>query len=91
MDNVRQYLSNLYENYMLDTKSFVHSGFKMKCLGAMEAMLVVLGVIGAGCPLEYKETKTLFCFLWFFQIPITRKESYEEHILRLTYETLNKE
>jgi len=91
MDNVKQFLSNIYENYLLDTKSYVHTGYKMKCLGAMEALLVLMGVLGAGIPLDYQKNKTKFYFLWLIPVPITRKETYEELILRLTYETLNKE
>jgi hypothetical protein len=56
---------------------------KIRFLAAMEAYLIILGVIPAGqVGIPYKEEKKKF--LGF--IPYTSKENYEEYVLRLTGE-----
>lgn len=90
--NIRQYLSNIYENYLIDTKEHVNTTttYKAKCLGAMEALLVVLGTLNAGTPFQYQEKTKIVKLFWIFPFTYKKSESYPEHILRLTKETLNR-
>lgn len=89
METVRQYLSNLYENYKVDIKS-ANSHYQAKCLGAMEASLVILGVLQAGTPFVYQKKNPIsFKLFWLIPISIPRTESYPELILRLVDETIN--
>lgn len=90
MENTKQYLSNLYENYLLDSKDYLPLAYKAKCLGAMEAILVILGVITPGTPFIYQKIPFTFKFLWLIPLNLHSKERYPEMILRLTAETLAK-
>lgn len=91
MDNIKEYLKNLYKNYLVETREFVWPSYKSKCLGSMEALLVVLGVLGAGQPFQFQTIEDTFFLFWVIPIKYNRTEGYEEHILRLVYETLNKD
>jgi hypothetical protein len=86
--NVNKYLKNIYQNYLFDIKGNVDKFYKAKCLGAMEALLIVLGKLPAGQPFEYRTTKETFWLLWCFPITFNSKETYEQHILRIVVETL---
>lgn len=88
---IKDYLHNLYENYLLDRENYIDRCYKAKCLGAMETLLVLLGIIRIGVPYEYRRTKRKAKFLFFWNINIPSRETYEEHILRLAYETLKKD
>ena len=87
MENTKQYLNNIYENYLLD-KKYANSAYHGKCLGAMEAILVILGTLRPGTPFQYQECTNTFNLFWIFPIKYKKKESYPEHILRLTSQTL---
>ena len=85
-DKIMKLLTNLYINYCVDTKRFVMPSYKTKCTGVMEGLLLTLGVLNPGQPFQFKKIPhKLFGFL---PIIIQVKESYEDHILRLTYETI---
>lgn len=87
-ENVVKILKNIYQNYLVDIKGDVHRCYKAKCLGAMEALLIVLGKLPAGQPFEYRSTKRTFWLLWYIPITHHSEETYEEIILRLVRETL---
>lgn len=87
-ENVNRYLKNIYQNYLVDIKGDVHKCYKAKCLGAMEALLIVLGKLPAGQPFEYRSTERTFWLLWSIPITFQSKETYEEHIIRLVVEKL---
>lgn len=89
MENVKQYLSNIYENYLVDTKDYAPLAYRAKCLGAMEGLLVVLGILKPGVPFNYQTMKSTFNLFWLIPITFSSKESYPQLILRLTRETLN--
>lgn len=91
MENVKNHLKHLYINYSADTQGFVWPSYRHKCLGTMEGFLLVLGVIMAGQPFQYKEVKKTFNLFGIIPINYTVTESYEDHILRLTYETIKSE
>jgi hypothetical protein len=88
METVRQYLSNLHENYKVDVYN-ANTMYKAKCLGAMESLLVVLGVLQPGVPFEFKKKPLSFKLFWLIPVSIPRKEGYPEMILRLAEETIN--
>lgn len=94
INKIKQYLSNIHENYLndiKDKKQYIHILYHGKCLGAMEAILVVLGILQPGTPFHYQETTSTFKLFWVFPIKLIKKESYSEHILRLTKETLKQQ
>lgn len=89
-DEIKKRLRNLYINYTIDIQSFVWPSYKTKCTGVMEGLLLALGVLNPGQPFNYKTTEQTFTLFGLF--PIFRYdhvESYQEHILRITFETLN--
>jgi hypothetical protein len=90
MEKITEYLTNIYDNYMFEDQANMGITYKAKCLGAMEALLVILGVLKAGQPLNYVEIEKKFLILWLFPYKYKRKEKYPEHILRLVNETLKK-
>ena len=89
-EQIKTYLSNLYENFILDSRKGMSKLYRSKCLGAMESLLVILGSLKAGAGYEYQtriETFSIFGLTLFtYQI----EESHTEHILRIVTETLNK-
>jgi hypothetical protein len=90
INNVKEYLKNLYENYMLDSKGYLPKQYSTKCLGAMEAMLVVLGKLEPGVPFDFQPVPFHFKLFWFIPIILPSKEGYPQFILRLTEETISK-
>jgi len=88
-ENVNRFLKNIYQNYLIDIKGDVHKCYKAKCLGAMEALLIVLGELSAGQPFEYRSVKRTSMVLWSIPVTYHSKETYEELILRLVSKTLN--
>lgn len=85
----KKYLQNLYQNYQIDLTGNVRQSYKLKCLGCMEMLLVLLGVLGAGQPLNLSMITKTFKLFWIFPITYERTERYEDFILRMAYETLS--
>lgn len=88
--NVNRLLKNVYNNYLVDIKQNVHTCYKAKCLGSMETLLIVLGKLPAGQPFDYRRVKNTYNIFWIFPVTLNSKETYEQHILRLVRETLDK-
>ena len=90
-ENVLEYLKNLKVNYLSKKKGdrFLPPMYKAKCIGAMEALLIVLDELNKYEVFQYNKitihSKFLFC-----EFTRTRKETHEELILRLVDETLEK-
>jgi len=84
-EKARRYLQNIYENYQMDSTGSVNNSYKIKCLASMEILLVLLGVLGAGQPLNRPVITKTINLLWVFPIVYTGKERYEDFILRLAY------
>jgi hypothetical protein len=89
LQQAKKYLLNLYQNYQIDLTGNVRKSYKIKCLASMEMLLVLLGVLGAGQPLNRPMITKTFRLFWVFPIAYTRKERYEDFIQRKAYETLN--
>jgi hypothetical protein len=85
---IKDCLRNLYINFAVDAQGFVWPSYRTKCVGVMEGLLLALGVIQPGQPFQYGKTTSYF---FFGLIPIRHKETYEDHILRLTYETIKQD
>jgi hypothetical protein len=90
METSKQYLSNLYENFLLENKQYLPLAYRAKCLGAMEAILVILGVLTPGVPHIYQTVPFKFKLFWLIPITLPSKEGYQEYILRLAAQTLGK-
>lgn len=88
---INKYLRNLYINYLVDHQRFVWPSYTYKCLGTMEGFLVALDVIIAGQPFQYIYVEKKIMVLWLLPIYYGRSETYKEHILRLTFETISKD
>lgn len=88
-EQIEQYLSNLYENFILDSRQGVSKLYRAKCLGAMETLLIILGKLEIGSPYEYKSFPYQFKLFWLIPISLSTKENYTEFILRKTKEALN--
>jgi hypothetical protein len=54
----------------------------------METLLVTLKVLEAGQPFDLHKIVRTYNILWIWKVKYTSLETYEEHILRLTEETL---
>lgn len=91
-NKVLDYLSNLRDNYLRKKEEYVilNSIYQAKCIGAMEALLIVLGGLS---PYEYYEykTKTINVNLIFWKFQYTIRETHEEFVLRIVDETLTKQ
>lgn len=79
-------LRNLYTTYIFRNGpgnaklSYID---KMRWLGGMEALLQVLGIIPSLVLWNYQSVKRKFLF-----VPYNSKETYDEYILRITFEFL---
>ena len=71
-------------NYLVDVKTDVSAGYKGKCLGAMEMLLILSNKLCDTVPYDFKEIEVTFNFLWLFPFKYKRLETYEEHIIRIT-------
>lgn len=80
---VAEYLNNLKENYLRQKKEdrFLPPMYKAKCIGAMEALLIVLGGLSKYEVYDYK-TKEVNVNLIFWKFTRTRRETHEEYVLR---------
>jgi len=89
MRDPQQMLENMYETYLF--RADPKSGYKLKktdklrWLGGMEVLLMCVGAIIGGVAIQYQKKTVKFFF-----IPFKVEESYEDYILRNTYEFLMK-
>jgi hypothetical protein len=93
MENTKIFLKNLYLNYKLHCiDEFAWPSYKHKILGTMEGFLLVLGVLLPNQPFKYAKEKRTIKIFWLIPIYTYEvDESYEQHILRITYEYLTKD
>lgn len=88
-EEFRRYMQNVWNNYMLEYYDMSITT-RTRSIVILEACLVIANVLQAGVPFEYKQVEDTKYFLGIFSTKklIMRKETYGEHILRLTEEYL---
>ena len=89
MDAIEK-LENLYTNFMLDRK-YLGGGARMRHLGGMEAIMILIGVLSLTEPFEYQNDPIKFKLFWLIPVSIPNRENYEQFILRKAYETIKNE
>lgn len=89
MRDPQQVLENMYETYLfrVDPKSGykLNKTDKLRWLGGMEILLTCIGATVGGVAIQYQKKTVKFFF-----IPFKVEESYEDYVLRNTYEFLIK-
>jgi len=84
-DSAHWILTREYERY----NNIKGACQRYRHLGAMEALLIIVGKLNSDEAFDYKSVVTTKYTWYGKQKPFTRKETYEEHILRLTDEFLH--